>query len=164
MFFSRSHQSLSYSRILQHSTDPAGSLPRSQDILSEMNPVHTTPSYVCKIIFNIILPLTYGFLSGIFPSDFPTTILRAFPFSPMRATCPAFPFSTLSLNKKLIIIIIIQCYIRRIRNLYNGNAGCTRSARTPCFFIKLSDLNDDNVKRVWFWKAKRYTSTLKHWN
>jgi hypothetical protein len=59
-------------------------------ILSQMNPVHTFPSYFPKIHSNIILPsmptssewsLTYSF--------FPTKILCVFFISPIRAVCPA---------------------------------------------------------------------------
>jgi hypothetical protein len=44
-------------------------------ILSQINPVHTTPSYLSNIHFNIILPATSGPPSGHFPSGFPTKIL-----------------------------------------------------------------------------------------
>jgi hypothetical protein len=53
-------------------------------ILSQINPIHTIPSYLSKIHFNIV-----GLHSGVFPSGFPTNVLYAFPFSPIRATCPA---------------------------------------------------------------------------
>jgi hypothetical protein len=42
---------------------------------SEINPVHTTLSYISKIHFNIILSL--GLPSGLFPSGFPNNILYA---------------------------------------------------------------------------------------
>jgi hypothetical protein len=48
--FLRTHQLCSYSRISQHFMEPEGSLPCSQEpILSQINPVHTTPSYLSKI-------------------------------------------------------------------------------------------------------------------
>jgi hypothetical protein len=49
--FFRSRQLRSYSRISQHFMQPEGSLPRSLvPILSQMNPVHTTPSYLRSIL------------------------------------------------------------------------------------------------------------------
>jgi hypothetical protein len=53
-------------------------------ILSQINPVHTTPSRLSKIHFNIVHPLRLGIPSGLFPSGFPTNILYAFLFSPIR--------------------------------------------------------------------------------
>jgi hypothetical protein len=44
-----------------------------------MNSVHTTPFYLSKIYFNIILPLCLGLLSGLFPSDLRTKPLRLHP-------------------------------------------------------------------------------------
>jgi hypothetical protein len=39
---------------------------------------------------NIILHLTLGLPSGIFPSGFPTKTLYTLLLSPIRATCPAY--------------------------------------------------------------------------
>jgi hypothetical protein len=47
-------------------------------VLSQINPIHTIPSYISKIHFNIIHPLRLGLLSGLFPSVFPTNVLYAF--------------------------------------------------------------------------------------
>jgi hypothetical protein len=56
--------------------------------LSQINPVHTTPSYLSKIHFNINPPSVRLVLSsGLFPSGFPTRILYAFLLLPMRSTC-----------------------------------------------------------------------------
>jgi hypothetical protein len=41
-------------------------------ILSHLDPVHTIPSYLSKIHFNIVLPPTSWSSSGLFPSGFPT--------------------------------------------------------------------------------------------
>jgi hypothetical protein len=49
--------------------------------LSQINPVHTTPSYFSNIHLNIILP------SGIFASGFPTKLRYAFLYMP----CPFYP-------------------------------------------------------------------------
>jgi hypothetical protein len=58
-------------------------------ILSQINQVHTTPSFRSKIHFNIIHPPTQYLPSGLFPSGFPTNILCSFLFILFRATCPA---------------------------------------------------------------------------
>jgi hypothetical protein len=39
--------------------------------------------------FNIILRLRITLPSGLFPSGFPINTLHAFPYPPLRATCPA---------------------------------------------------------------------------
>jgi hypothetical protein len=43
-------------------------------ILSQINPVHTTPSYLSKNHLNISSHLRLGLPSGLFPSGFPTKI------------------------------------------------------------------------------------------
>jgi len=54
-------------------------------ILSQINPVHATPSHFLKIYLKISSHLHQGLPSGFFSSDFPTKT----PFlSPIRATCP----------------------------------------------------------------------------
>jgi hypothetical protein len=58
-------------------------------ILSQIDPVYTIPSYLCKIHFNIVHRPSLGLPIGLFPSGFPTNILYAFLVSPIRATCPA---------------------------------------------------------------------------
>jgi hypothetical protein len=56
--------------------------------LSQINPVHTTPSCLSKIDV-LSTHLRLGLPSGLFPSGFLTKTLYAFLFSPNRATCPA---------------------------------------------------------------------------
>jgi hypothetical protein len=47
-------------------------------ILSQINPIHTIPSYLSKIHFNIVHALRLGLPSGLLPSGFPTNIPYAF--------------------------------------------------------------------------------------
>jgi hypothetical protein len=49
-------------------------------ILSLISPAHTTPAYLRSILI-LTLHLRLGLPSGLIPSDFPTKILYAFPFS-----------------------------------------------------------------------------------
>jgi hypothetical protein len=46
-------------------------------MLSQMNTAHNLTSYICKILFNIILHLRLG---GLTPSRFPTRTLYVLPF------------------------------------------------------------------------------------
>jgi hypothetical protein len=67
--------------------EPDGSLTCSREppllpILSQISPVP-------KIHFNIIFRPKLGLPSDLFPSCFPTKILYAFIYAPMRATCDA---------------------------------------------------------------------------
>jgi hypothetical protein len=63
--FLRSFQLCSYSRTSQHFMEPEISLPCSPcypplvPILSQIDPVHTSPSYLSKIYFNIVHPPTF---------------------------------------------------------------------------------------------------------
>jgi hypothetical protein len=66
--------------------EPEGSLPCSQKpstgpTLSQMNSVHTTPSYVSPVLKLSFLLRLY-LPNGLFPSGFPTKILYEFLFSP----------------------------------------------------------------------------------
>jgi hypothetical protein len=58
-------------------------------ILSQINTVHTLPSYFSKIHFNIILPPTPILPSILLPSGFLSNTLQAFLFSPMPVICPS---------------------------------------------------------------------------
>jgi hypothetical protein len=58
-------------------------------ILSQIDPVHTTPSYLSKIRLVLSTHLRLGLPSGLFPSGFPTNIIYALFFAAIRATYPA---------------------------------------------------------------------------
>jgi hypothetical protein len=73
-------------------------------ILSQINPVYTTPSYLSKMHFNIIHPPKSW--SSFYPSGFPTNILYAFLFCRMRDTYHAH----LLLFDFIILIILGEEY------------------------------------------------------
>jgi hypothetical protein len=58
--FLRSCQLCSHSGTSHHFKEPEGSLPSSQEpsTVRQINPVHTIPSYISKIYFNIVHPPT----------------------------------------------------------------------------------------------------------
>jgi hypothetical protein len=59
--------------------------PSMVPIQSQIDPVHTTRSYLSKIHSNLHL----GLPTGLIPSGFPTIILHALVFPTMHDTCPA---------------------------------------------------------------------------
>jgi hypothetical protein len=58
-------------------------------ILSQINPVSTTPPNLFQIHFNTITHLLLGLPSGLFLSGILINILYEFRFSPIHVTCPA---------------------------------------------------------------------------
>jgi hypothetical protein len=69
-------------------------------ILSQTNSVHTTPSYLrSTLILSTHQPFSYP---SVFSSVFPTNILYAFLYVPIRATCP----DHLIIFEVIILIII----------------------------------------------------------
>jgi hypothetical protein len=57
-------------------------------ILSQIDLVHTIPSYISKIILILAIHLRLGLPSGFFPTGFPTNILYAFLYEPHSCYMP----------------------------------------------------------------------------
>jgi hypothetical protein len=74
-------------------------------ILSQINPVHTAPSYLSQVQLNIYPPLP-TFTIYFFPSGIPTNNLIAFLFYSIRASCLA----NLTLLDLIILIIFGEEY------------------------------------------------------
>jgi hypothetical protein len=91
--FLRSHQLCSYSRTSQdfmQLEDPLLCLqkPSTGPFLSQINPIHTIPSYLSKIHFNIVHPPMPWASSGLLSSGFPTKSYMRSSY-PFHATCPS---------------------------------------------------------------------------
>jgi hypothetical protein len=94
--FLRSRQLCSYSRASQHFMEPS-----TGHILSQINPIHVTSSYL-RSILTLSTHVRLGLPSGLFPSGFPADILYTFLFS-IRATCPPCPSHPLDLTTVIVL-------------------------------------------------------------
>jgi hypothetical protein len=74
-------------------------------ILSQIDSVHSTPSYLLRSIFILPAHIRLGLSSGLLPSGFPTNILHAFLFLTIRDTCPAH-LILLTVKNKLVTKIL----------------------------------------------------------
>jgi hypothetical protein len=118
----RNNQLCSHSRTSQHFMDPEGSIPCSQEHSIAPHPKlyqsNTIPFYLSSILISST-HLRLGLPSGLFPPGFPTNILYAFRFSPIRATCPA---HLILLDVIILIIPKDSPYVLQTANkIYLGN-------------------------------------------
>jgi hypothetical protein len=93
-------------------------------ILSQINPVHTIPSYFFKILLIFSINLILSLSSGFFPSGFPSISYMHSSSPPIRcATWPAhlillelvIVFRWTCINNKIVFFVFI------FRNIFNSN-------------------------------------------
>jgi hypothetical protein len=109
-------------------------------ILSQINPVHTTPSYLRSII-TLSTHLHLGLPSSLFPSSFPTNILHAFLFALfMLHALPISPYSAIIHNT------ITRSFLLLLRDDHNCHFHfCSQQIRSS-FACKLISCNNDMVQ------------------
>jgi hypothetical protein len=131
----RSCQSHSYSRISQHLCNPevhyrVHKSPSLVLIVSQKNPVHTSPSCLCKLIL-ILSYLRVGFPNGFFSTGFPAKMLYTLLFCPMCATYPAHVML-------LHMIILIMYLVKSTSTHVHKSLNVISYFRNSCSELKIN--------------------------
>jgi hypothetical protein len=104
-------------------------------ILSQLNPIYTSPSYRSMIHFNVIHPLLLGLPSGLFPYDFPNNILYEFLFTLFVLHALHISFAlTLSFLQRVQVMKLL------IMHFFNMGASCQSNQLVAWKWFKLSYL------------------------
>jgi hypothetical protein len=85
----RTHQVCSHSSVSQKIPYRVYKSSLLEPVLSQTNPVHTTPSSLNKINLNVIYQPSFGLLGDFFSFGFPSNNLYPVLISLIRATCPS---------------------------------------------------------------------------
>jgi hypothetical protein len=122
--------------------------------------IQPTPSHPISLRSILILSthLRLGLRSGLFPSGFPTNILYAFLFSPIRATCPAHKSKVNNLitlfllfvgswwtDMHLMIYVFSLAYIKKIQFSH----ACILEYCGPNTYLKVTKKNVFGVPPLW---------------
>jgi hypothetical protein len=124
-------------------------------ILSQIDPVHTTPSNL-RYIFILSTHLCLGLPSVLFPSGFPTNIPYMH-FSPIRATCP-----TRLIFHNLIILIIFgeeyklwsSSWCSSLQSPVTSSLFGPNTLLSTLFYIKIIKRKMKPLPRIPSWKAQ----------